>query len=90
MRNVKFLLRILKIQKIGGLILSLAVCQGCCGRPQMTCVSPPPQALLRPCAAPEAGEMQTNEDLVIYTSRLIEAFKTCSARIEAIKEYYNE
>jgi hypothetical protein len=34
--------------------------------------------------------MATNEDLILYTSRLIEAFKVCAARVDAIRSYFDE
>lgn len=48
----------------------------------------PPAALLVPCDKPEPGEMQTNGDLVRYTSALKYALDTCAARIDALNVFF--
>ena len=91
MNSGKILLRIRKVQKIGGLILCPLILHGCCATPQTHCATmAPPTALLMRCEAPTVTTFRTNEDLIIYTSRLIEAFKVCAARVDAIRGYYDE
>lgn len=49
----------------------------------------PPQALIEPCQMPSADGMETNRDLVLFTSSLIAAFEECAAKIDAIRGYYD-
>lgn len=38
---------------------------------------------------PAADHMETNRDLVVFTSSLIAAFEECAAKIDAIRGYYD-
>lgn len=48
----------------------------------------PPQALIEPCEMPQADRLETNRDLVVFTSSLIAAFEECAAKIDVLRGYY--
>lgn len=63
---------------------------GCatCSETVRTEIIVPPAALLVPCDRPDPGEMQTNGDLVRYTSALKYALDTCAAKIDALNIFF--
>lgn len=59
-----------------------------CSETVKTEIITPPAALLVPCERPDPGEMQTNGDLVRYTSALKYALDTCAAKIDALNVFF--
>lgn len=43
---------------------------------------------MRPCEPPIAKTMQTNEDLILFTSAALRAYEKCAAQIDALRLYY--
>lgn len=41
-----------------------------------------------PCVKPTIQAIETNEDLLKYTSALLYAFESCAAQINGLREYY--
>lgn len=59
-----------------------------CSETVKTEIITPPAALLAPCEKPDPGEMQTNGDLVRYTSALKYALDTCAAKVDALNVFF--
>lgn len=48
----------------------------------------PPEALLAPCERPEAMQLNTNEDLVRFTSLALLKWEICAAQIESLRVFF--
>lgn len=48
----------------------------------------PPSSLLTPCERPMAERMETNEDLIRFSSQAVLMLEKCAAKVEAIRVFY--
>lgn len=48
----------------------------------------PPDALLTPCEKPEVTQMQTNDDLIRFTSLALLKWEQCAAKIEGLRIFF--
>lgn len=48
----------------------------------------PPEALLEPCPRPVAQHLETNEDLVKFTSDAVMKWEICAAQVESLREFF--
>jgi hypothetical protein len=48
----------------------------------------PPNALLEPCEKPEVTKLETNEDLIHFTSIAVMQWEACAAKIDALRVFF--
>lgn len=48
----------------------------------------PPGALLTPCRPPQARELRTNADLILFASEAVRAYEVCAAQVAGIREFF--
>ena len=48
----------------------------------------PPEALLEPCPRPSAAHLETNEDLLKFTSDAVMKWEICAAQVEGLREFF--
>ena len=48
----------------------------------------PPTALLEPCEKPEVVKLETNEDLIHFTSLAVMQWEVCAAKIDALRVFF--
>lgn len=81
-------LRVTPLLLIGLLAIFLTACEKRLQTITVTEVISPPEALLEPCDRPEVTQLNTNEDLVRFTSLVLLKWEHCAAKIEALRVFF--